>query len=147
MLVPAPYKAPKKEAHKEAKETRGGLRRRGALDKKSEDSNTPLSKEEEEEEDESPTGGGKKRMASTSLEAEFPKREKTPLSEAGTTATESSPEWDPRAQPLENSEVHKIRTRLCFPDYQGRNRLIGAILFAARPGLVPNSPHRRIRWA
>ena len=29
MLVPAPYKAPKKKAEKEAKKTSGGLRRRG----------------------------------------------------------------------------------------------------------------------
>ena len=103
MLVPAPYKAPKKEVHKEAKETRSGLRRRGALDTKSEDSHTHLSSVEEEEEDESPTGGGKKRTTSSSLEAEFPKRGKTLLPEASTTATDSSPEWDPRAQPLENS--------------------------------------------
>ena len=62
MLVPTPYKAPKKEAHKEAKETRGGLHRRGASDTKSEDSNTPLSseEEEEEEEDESPMGEERK---------------------------------------------------------------------------------------
>ena len=105
MLVPAPYEAPKKEAHKEAKETRSGLCRRGASDTKSEDSNTHLSseEEEEEEEDESRMGGGKKRTASSSLEAELPKRGKTHLPEASTTATDSSPEWDPRAQPLENS--------------------------------------------
>ena len=104
MLVPAPYKAPKKEAHKEAKETRGGLRCHGASDTKYEDSNTLLSsEEEEEEEDESLMGGGKKRMASSSLEAELPKRRKTPLPEVSTMATDSSPEWDPRAQPLENS--------------------------------------------
>lgn len=66
---------------------------------------TPISppKEEEEEEDESPMGGGKKWMASSPLEAELPKRGKTPLPEASTTATDSSPEWDPRAQPLVNS--------------------------------------------
>ena len=105
MLVPAPYNAPKKEAHKEAKETRGDLRHRGASDTKSEDSSTHHSsgEEEEEEEDESPTGGGNKRMASSSLEAELPKRGKTPLPETSTMATDSSPEWDPRAQPLENS--------------------------------------------
>jgi len=76
MLVPAPYKAPKKEAFKEAKETRGGLRCRGASDTKSEDSNAHPSfeDEEEEEENESPMGGGKKRTASSSLEAESPKR-------------------------------------------------------------------------
>ena len=105
MLVPAPYKAPKKEAFKEAKETRSGLRRRGASDTKSEDSNAHSSSEEDEEEegDESPAGGRKKRTASTSLEAESPKRGKTPLPEESTAAADSSPEWDPRAQPLVNS--------------------------------------------
>ena len=49
MLVPAPYKAPKKKAEKEAKKTRGGLRRRGASDTKSEDSNAHSSSEEDEE--------------------------------------------------------------------------------------------------
>ena len=82
MLVPAPYEAPKKEAHKEAKETRSSLCRRGSSDTKSEDSNTHLSskEEEEEEEDESPTGGGKKRTASSSLQANLPKRGRTPPS-------------------------------------------------------------------
>ena len=61
MLVPAPYKAPKKKTEKEAKKTRGGLRRHGASDTKSEDSNAHSSSEEDEEEegDESPTGGRK----------------------------------------------------------------------------------------
>ena len=105
MLVPAPYKAPKKEAFKEAKETRSSLRHHGALDTKSEDSNARPSSEdeEEEEEDESPAGGGKKRTASSSLEAESPKRGKGSLPEASTTAVDSSPEWDPRAQPLVKS--------------------------------------------
>ena len=105
MLVLAPYKLPKKKAKKETKKTRGGLRRRGASDTKSEDSNTHLSfeEEEEEEEDESPTGEGKKRTASSSLEAELPKRGKTLLQEESTSATDSSPEWDPRAEPLVNS--------------------------------------------
>ena len=52
MLVPAPYEAPKKEANKKAKETRSGLRRRGALDTKSEDSSDPPSSGENEEEEE-----------------------------------------------------------------------------------------------
>ena len=62
MLVPAPYKAPKKEASKKAKDTRSGLRRRGASNTKSEDSNTHPSSEdeEEEEEDESSMGGEEK---------------------------------------------------------------------------------------
>ena len=50
MLVPAPYKAPKKEAYKEAKETRSGLRLRGASDAKFEDSSDHPSSEDEEEE-------------------------------------------------------------------------------------------------
>ena len=115
MLVPAPYKAPKKEANKKAKETRSGLRCRGALDTKSEDSSDPHSsreneeeeededEEEEEEESESLTRGRKKRAASSSLEADSPKRGRTSVPKASTTATDSSPEWDPRAQPLVNS--------------------------------------------
>ena len=59
--------------------------------------------EEETEEDEPQSGGGKKRTASTSLEAESPKKGKTPLPEESTAASDSSPEWDPRAQPLVNS--------------------------------------------
>ena len=81
MLVPAPYKAPKKKAGNEAKKTRGGLRRRGASDTRSEDSDAHSSSEEDEEEegDESPAGGRKKRTASTSLEAQSPKRGKLPF--------------------------------------------------------------------
>ena len=105
MLVPAPYKVPKKTAEKEAKKTRGGLRRRGTSNTISEGSDAhSASKEDEEvEEDESPAGGRKKRTTSTSLEAESPKRGKTPLPEESTVATDSIPEWDPRAQPLVNS--------------------------------------------
>ena len=105
MLVPAPYKAPKKKAENEAKKTRGGLRHRGASDARSEESNAHSSSEEDEdeEEDESPAGGRKKRTTSTSLEDESPKRGKTPLPEESTAAANSSPEWDPRAQPLVNS--------------------------------------------
>ena len=105
MLVPAHYEAPKKEASKKVKKTRSGLRHCEASDAKSEDSSDhPSSKdEEEEEEDESPVGEGKKRTASSSLEAELPKRGRGSLPEASTTAADSSPEWDPRAQPLEKS--------------------------------------------
>ena len=113
MLVPVPYKAPKKEANKKAKETRSGLRRRGASDTKSEDSSDPPSSgeneeeeeddDEEEEEPESLTRGRNKRAASSSLEADSPKRGRTSIPEASTTATDSIPEWDPRAQPLVNS--------------------------------------------
>ena len=64
MLVPVPYEAPKKEDSKRVKKTWSGLRRREALDAKSEDSNDPPSSEDEEEEaeeDEPHSGAGKKR--------------------------------------------------------------------------------------
>ena len=79
MLVPAPYKAPKKEA---SKKTRGGLRHREASNAKSEDSSDDPSSEDEEEEveeDEPHSDGGRKRTTSTSLEAGSPKREKNSL--------------------------------------------------------------------
>ena len=65
MLVPTPYKVPKKTAEKEARKTRGGLRRRGTFDTISEGSNAHSASEEdeEEEEDESHVGGRKKRAA------------------------------------------------------------------------------------
>ena len=105
MLVLAPYKAPKKKAEKEAKKTQGGLRRRGTSDTISEGSNARSASEEdeEEEEDESPAGARKKRTASIYLEVESPKRGKSPLLKESTTAADSTPEWDPRAQPLVNS--------------------------------------------
>ena len=105
MLVPAPYKVPKKTAEKEAKKTRGGLRRRGTSDTISEGSNARSASEEdeEEEEDKYPVGGRKKRAASIHLEAESPKRGKAPLPEESTAAADNSPMWDPRAQPLVNS--------------------------------------------
>ena len=105
MLVPAPYKEPKKEDSKKVKKTRSGLRRRDTSDAKSEDSSGhPSSEDEEEEEEDKPsTGEGEKRTASSSLEAESLKRGKGSLPEASTMAADSSPEWDPRVQPLEKS--------------------------------------------
>ena len=106
MLVPAPYEAPKKEASKKVKKTRSGLRRREASNAKSGDSSDAPSsegKEEEVEEDEPHSEGGRKHAAFLSLEAESPKRGKGSLPEASTMAADSSPEWDPRVQPLEKS--------------------------------------------
>ena len=105
MLVLAPYKVPKKTAEKEAKKTRGGLRRRGTSDIISEGSNARSASEEdeEEEEDESPAGGRKKRAASVHLEAESPERGKAPLPEESVAAADDSPARDPRAQTLVNS--------------------------------------------
>ena len=52
MLVPAPYQAPDKKAKKKAKETRSGLRRKGASDMTSEDAETHSSATEDDEEEE-----------------------------------------------------------------------------------------------
>ena len=106
MLVPAPYKVPKKTAEKEAKKIRGGLRRRGTSDTISEGSDAHSASEEddeEEEEDESPAGGRRKRMGSAPLEAELPKRGRASLPEESTAAADSGLAWDPRVQPLVNS--------------------------------------------
>ena len=105
MLVPAPYKAPKKEAPKQVKKTRSGLRYHEASDARSEGSSDAPSEDEEEEaeEDEPRSVGGKKRAASPSLEAESPKRGRGSLPEASTPAADNSPEWDPEAHPLGRS--------------------------------------------
>ena len=98
MLVPVPYEAPKKEASKKVKKTRSGLRCREASDTKSEGSSDAPSfedKEEEAEEDEPRSEGGKKRVASSSLEAESPKRGRGSHPEASTTPADNSPEWIP----------------------------------------------------
>ena len=52
MLFPAPYEVPEKKAKKAATGTRDGLRRKGALDTTSEDTETNSSTEDEEEEEE-----------------------------------------------------------------------------------------------
>ena len=59
--------------------------------------------EEEGEEPEPLTRGRKKRAASSSLEADSPKRGRTLIPEVSTTATDNTTEWDPRALPLVNS--------------------------------------------
>ena len=82
MLVPVPYKAPKKEASKKVKKTRGSLRRREVSDARSKDSSDDPSSEDEEEEaeeDEPRSDGGRKSTASASLEAGSPKRGKHSL--------------------------------------------------------------------
>ena len=61
MLVPAPYKVPKKTAEKEAKKTRGGLRRRGTSGTISEGSNARSASEEDEEEEEDESRRGEER--------------------------------------------------------------------------------------
>ena len=106
MLVLVPYEATKKEASKKVKKTRSGLHLRKASDAKSEDSSDAPSSEDEEEEaeeDEPRSAGEKKHATSPSLEAESPKKGKTPLPEESTAAADSSPEWDPRVQSLVTS--------------------------------------------
>ena len=106
MLVPAPYKAPKKEAPKQVKKTRSGLRHREAPDTRSEGSSDAPSFEDEEEgaEEVKPRSGGRrKRAASPSLEAESPKRGRGSSPEASTPAADDSPEWDPEARLLGKS--------------------------------------------
>ena len=102
---PGALQGTEEEGREGGKNTRGGLRRRGTSDTISEDSDARSSsgEDEEEEEDQSPVTGRKKRAASTTLEAKSPKKGKTPLPEESTAAADSSPEWDPRAQPLVNS--------------------------------------------
>ena len=105
MLVPAPYKVPKKMAEKEAKKTRGSLRCRDTSDTIPEgaDAHSSSEEDEKEEEDVSPAGGRRKRMGSAPLEAELPKRGRASLPEESTAAADSDLAWDPRAQPLVNS--------------------------------------------
>ena len=105
MLVPAPYKVPKKASEKEAKKTRCSLRHRCTSDTISEgsDAHSASEEDEEEEEDESPAGGRRKRTTSALLEAELPKRGRASLPEESTAAADSDLAWDPRAKPLVNS--------------------------------------------
>ena len=105
MLVPAPYKVPKKTAKKEAKKTRGGHRHRGTsgIIPEGSDAHSAFEEDEKEEEDESPAEGRRKRTAFASLEAELPKRGKIPHQEESPAAADNGTTWDPRAQPLVNS--------------------------------------------
>ena len=105
MLVPAPYKAPKKEASKKVKKTQSGLRYREASDARSEGSSNAPSEDEKEEakEDEPRSAGWKKRAASPSLEAESPKRGRGSPPEASTPAADNRMEWDLEAQLLGKS--------------------------------------------
>ena len=62
MLVSAPYQAPEKKAKRKGKEAKSGLRRKGASDVVSEDTeihSSPDEDEGEEEESNSPLKGGK----------------------------------------------------------------------------------------
>ena len=105
MLVPAPYKAPKKEASKKVKKTRSGLRCRGASDAKSEgSSDAPSSedKEEEAEEDEPHSVGGEKCAASPSLEAESPKRGRGSRPEASPRLPTAAQSGIPEPSPWKN---------------------------------------------
>ena len=101
MLVPAPYQAPEKRAKKKAKEAKSGLRREGASDVVSEDTETHSSPDEdegEEEESNSPLKGGKKkRGASADLGAEASKKGRISLTDD---SESDADEWRPRPKPL-----------------------------------------------
>ena len=104
MLVPAPYQAPEKKAKKKGKEAKSGLRRKGASDVVSEDTEThssPKDNEGEEEESNSPLKGGKKkRGASADLEAEASKKGRISLMDD---SESDADEWCPRPKPLAGS--------------------------------------------
>ena len=80
MLVPAPYKAPKKKAEKEAKKTQGGLRRCGTSDTISEGSNarSAFEEDEEEEEDKSLAGEERRGRPPQIWKRRCPRRERLP---------------------------------------------------------------------
>ena len=101
MLVPAPYQAPEKKAEKKGQEAKSGLRRKGASDVVSEDTQThssPDKDEGEEEESNSPLKGRKKkRGVSTNLEAEASKKGRISLTDD---SESDADEWCPRSKPL-----------------------------------------------
>ena len=101
MLVPTPYKVPKKTAEKEAKKTRGGLRRRGTSGTIPEgsDAHSAFEEDKKAEGDESPVEGRRKRTASASLEAKLPERGKIPHQGKSPAAADSGLAWDPRPSP------------------------------------------------
>ena len=100
MLVPAPYQPPEKKA----KGGRVGPRHKCNSDVMSEDkTHSSAAEDDEEEEEESnppPDGGRKKRVASTSLEAEAPKKGKGSLVDKTAWDVDSSPERPSRSKPL-----------------------------------------------
>ena len=100
MLAPAPYQAPEKKA----KKAKSGLRRKGASDVVSEDTEThssPKEDEGEEEESNSPLkGGNKKRGASADLEVEASKKGRISLTDD---SESDADEWCPRQKPLAGS--------------------------------------------
>ena len=101
MLIPTPYKVPKKTAEKEAKKTRGGLRRRGTSGTIPEgsDAHSAFEEDEKEEGDEPPMEGRRKRTASASLEAELPVRRKIPHHGKSPAAAAGDLAWVPRPSP------------------------------------------------
>lgn len=107
MLLPAPYQAPEKKAKKKIKEAKGGLRRKGASDVVSEDTETLSSHDEDEDEEEeinSPLkGGNKKRASSVDLDAEASKKGKNTLMDDSETDANDIHGWRPMPKPLAGS--------------------------------------------
>ena len=100
---PAPPKAQRLQRRLHRRLRENSSRSSDARPKGSSDAPSSEDEEEEVEEDDPQSGGGKKRAASASLEAGSPKRGRGSHPEAFTTAADNSPEWNPRAQPLEKS--------------------------------------------
>ena len=101
MLFPAPYGVPEKKVKTTVKGTRHGLRRRSTLVISSDDETDPLAVDDDDEE-----GGGsppvrarEKREASTSLEAEAPKRGRGSLAGDSAWDVDSSPRRPLRTKP------------------------------------------------
>ncbi|XP_073359133.1 uncharacterized protein [Aegilops tauschii subsp. strangulata] len=115
MLVPAPYQAPEKKAKKKSKEAKGGLRRKGASDIVSEDTETLSSHDEDEEGEEesnSPLKGGKKkRAASVDLDKKASKKGRISLTDDFETDADDVHEWRPRPKPLAGSPARDLPHR------------------------------------
>ena len=105
--TPVLNQAPEKKAKKKGKEAKSGLRRKGASDVVSEDTeihSSPDEDEGEEEESNSPLKGGqKKRGTSADLEAEASKKGRISLTDDSESDADDIPQWRPRPKPLAGS--------------------------------------------
>ena len=117
MLVPAPYKAPKKKAKKEAKETKGGLRRKGTSDMVSEDieahsyAEEDEGEDEEEEESQSPLRGGERRGRPPHVwRPERLRRGKFPFQTNPPQPPSAAQSGNPGSSPWPNHEYKETRT-------------------------------------
>ena len=101
MLFMVPYDVPEKMVKTMAKGTRSGLRRRSTLVISSDNETDPWAPDDDDKEggDSPPPRGREKREASTSLEAEAPRRGKGSLTDNSTWDVDNSPERHRRTKP------------------------------------------------